>query len=103
VLAAVPPAVVTLILPVVAPAVTVALMVVAEITVKVAAVPLKLTDVAPVKLEPEMVMIAPTLPNEGEKVEILGAGPETIMVNAAELVAVPFGVVTAIVPVVAPA
>ena len=103
VLVAVPPAVVTLIVPVVAPLGTVVLIEVAERTVKIAAVPLKLTAVAPVKLEPDMVMIVPTLPAVGEKVVILGAGVETTTVNTAELVAVPFGVVTLIAPVVAPA
>src|SRR6185503_10387956 len=56
-----------------------------------------------VKLEPKIVTIVPALPIEGEKLVILGAGPETTTVNAAELVAVPFGVVTLIDPVVAPA
>ena len=52
-LKAVPVGVVTLTLPVLAPRGTMAAMSAAESTVKVAGVPLKVTAVAPVKLEPE--------------------------------------------------
>jgi len=48
-------------LPVVAPAGTVVLILVFEFTVKVAAVPLKVTAVAPVKLLPVIVTMVPTL------------------------------------------
>ena len=62
-LARVPLGVTTLIRPVVAPAGTEVVMAVpVEFTVKVAAVPLKLTAVAPVRLVPKTVILAPTLP-----------------------------------------
>src|SRR6185436_15488017 len=100
-LVAVPPGVVTLILPVVAPAGTVVLICVLDTTLKVAAVPLKLTLVVPVKSDPVMVTAAPTRPLVGENEEIVGAGGMTVKSPA--LVAVPPGVVTLILPVVAPA
>src|SRR6185436_17543026 len=100
-LVAVPPGVVTLILPVVAPAGTVVLICVLDTTLKVAAVPLKLTLVVPVKADPVMVTTAPTRPLVGENEEIVGAGGMTVKSPA--LVAVPPGVVTLILPVVAPA
>jgi hypothetical protein len=53
--------VVTVTHPLVAPAGTVALISVAETTVKVAEVPLKLTAVAPVRLSPRMITLAPVL------------------------------------------
>ena len=56
---AVPPGVVTLIRPLVVPAATVAVRLVAEPTVNVAAVPLMLTAVAPVRFVP---LIATTVP-----------------------------------------
>ena len=62
-------------------------------------VPLSLTDVAPVKLVPLTTTVVPTGPLVGEKPVIAGAG---ITVKLPALVAVPPGVVTAIVPVVAP-
>src|SRR5439155_1105092 len=61
-LLAVPPAVVTLIGPLVAADGTVAVIVVAEFTVKLALVPLNRTAVAPVKLVPLIVTVAPTAP-----------------------------------------
>ena len=70
---AVPPAVVTLTVPFV-PAPTLAIMLVAELTVNdCAAVPPKLTLVAPVKLLPVMVTWVPEPPMVGLKVVILGA------------------------------
>ena len=66
-----------------------------------AAVPLKETVVAPVRLVPVIVTLAPTGPAGGVKFVIVGAAAETVKVPA-ELV-VPFGVVSAIFPVVAPA
>ena len=101
-LLAVPPAVVTLIVPVVAPAGTVAVIAVAEFTVKLALVPLNPTAVAPVKFVPLIVTLVPTGPLLGAKLAIVGAF-ETVTVNALELVAVPPAVVTLSGPVVAPA
>ena len=74
-LVAVPPGVVTLTLPVVAPAGTVAEIDEAELTVKmVALVPLNLTAVAPFKLVPVIETFVPTLPLVGESDEIVGGG-----------------------------
>src|SRR5712691_810963 len=100
-LLAVPPGVVTLIGPVVAPAGTVAVMVVAEFTVKLALVPLNSTTVAPVKLVPLMVTLVPTGPLVGVKLEIVGELLVTVKLTA--LLAVPPAVVTLIGPLVAPA
>jgi len=72
-LVAVPPGVVTEIAPSVAPLGTLAVIVVAELTVKLAVVPLNLTLVAPVKLVPLTVTLVPTGPLAGEKPEIVGA------------------------------
>src|SRR2546430_4930276 len=67
-LVAVPPDVVTLNGPVVAPAGTVAWIAVVDVTVKVGAfVPLKLTAVTPAKFVPLMVTLAPTVPLAGVK------------------------------------
>ena len=91
---AVPPGVVIVILPD-APAPTTAVILVDELTVKdVAAIPPKLTDVAPVKFVPIMVMAAPVAALVGVK--------EVIFVNeinskpARE--ATPIGVITATLP-----
>jgi hypothetical protein len=100
-LLAVPPDVVTLSGPVVAPAGTVAWIAVAEVTVKVAAVPLNATDVVPVKFVPPIVTVAPTAPLVGLKLVIVGELATTV--NALALVAVPPDVVTLSGPVVAPA
>ena len=79
VLPALPPGVVTLTLPVAAPAGTVAVREVAETTVKeVAAIPLKLTDVAPVKLVPVRVTRVPTGPVAGEIAVRVGSGSVTV-------------------------
>ena len=99
-LLAVPPAVVTLIGPVEAPAGTVAVIVVAEFTVNVALVPLNSTALAPVKLVPLMVTLVPTGPLPGVKLEIVG-GLTTVKLPA--LFAVPPAVVTLIGPLEAPA
>ena len=96
----VPPGVVTLTLPVVAPAGTVAIIWVAELTVNVAAVPLKLTAVAPLRLLPVMTTDVPGVPLVGLRLVITGAGGSTV--NGAPLL-VPPGVVTLTLPVVAPA
>ena len=66
-------------------------------TVNEAALPLNLTAVAPVKLAPVIVTTVPTGPLVGEKLVIRGP---TVKLPA--LVAVPPGVVTLIVPDVAP-
>ena len=71
---------------------------VAEFTVKVALAPLNVTAVAPVKLVPLMVTLVPTGPLAGVKLVIVGG---LITVKLPALVAVPSGVVTLIVPVVA--
>src|SRR5438552_11001239 len=60
-LVAVPPGAVTLSVPEVAPAGTVARMVVSEVTVKVALVPLNATALAPVKLDPVIVTLVPKI------------------------------------------
>ena len=92
---AVPPGVVTDIVPLV-PLATTAVILVALTTVKeVAAVPPKLTAVAPVKLVPVMVTIAPDAADDGVNELMLGAG---INVKLLEELAVPPGAVTDIVP-----
>src|SRR5206468_1776206 len=87
-LVAVPPDVVTLIVPVLAPPGTVAVIDVDEFTVKLALVPLKATAVAPVKLEPEIVTVVPTGPLVGEKPVIVG-GLETVTVTGFEFQGTP--------------
>jgi hypothetical protein len=99
-LIAVPPAVVTLIGPVVTPAGTVARIAVAEVTLKLALTELKVTEVAPVKFVPLMVTLVPTGPLVGAKLVIVGG---STTVNALLLIAVPPAVVTLIGPVVTPA
>ena len=96
VLVAVPAAVVTPILPNVAPAGTVAVILVDELTVNAAAVPLNVTAVAPVKFAPLTTTLAPGAPLAGVNPVIRGATMKLVA-----LVAVPFGVVTLIEPVVA--
>ena len=66
---------------------------------KVAIAPLKATRVVPVKLVPLMVTLVPTGPLAGVKLVIVGG---LITVKLPALVAVPPGVVTLIVPAVAP-
>jgi hypothetical protein len=73
-LVSVPLEIATVTLPVVAPAGTVAVISVAETTLKVAAVPLKRTLVAPVKLLPKIVTSAPTMP-EPVRVSTKGFSP----------------------------
>jgi hypothetical protein len=73
-LVAVPPAVVTLILPLLAPAGTVARIPVDDSTVNEAAAPLNLTVLAPEKLLPLIVTAVPTTPVIGSKPEMAGAG-----------------------------
>ena len=96
-LVAVPAAVVTAMTPVVAPAGTVAVILTGVLTVKVAAVPLNVTDDAPAKLAPLMATLVPAVPVDGVKLVIRGA-----TMKLAALVAVPPGdVVTTIAPVFA--
>src|SRR5204863_477411 len=77
-LVAVPPAVVTLIVPVVAPFGTDVVICVSEFTVnELAEVPLNFTAVAPVKPEPEMATLVPTGPLAGLK-ELITGGPMTV-------------------------
>jgi hypothetical protein len=98
-LVSVPPGVVTLILPVVAPAGTDVSIRVAETRVKLAAVPLNRTLVAPPRFVPVIVTEAPTGPLAGAKEAMVGAGTN---VKSLALVSVPPGVVTLILPVVDP-
>ena len=96
----VPPGVVTLSGPVVAPVGTVAWIVVAEVTVKLALTPLNATAVAPVKFVPLIVTLVPTGPLVGVKLVIVGG--LAVTVKGLALVAVPPAVVTLTGPVVAP-
>ena len=98
-LVAVPPALVTVILPVVAPKGTVAVIFVLEFTVKSAAVALNFTAVAVLKLVPLMVMSSPTTPLVGEIEVMVAMAPFTV--NVALLVPVPPAVVTEMGPVLA--
>jgi hypothetical protein len=97
-LVSVPPGVVTEIRPVAAPAGTVAVIFVFELTVNEADVPANLTDVAPAKPLPLIVTVVPTGPLVGENDEIVGS---TNTVKSEALVAVP-SAVTLMGPVVAP-
>ena len=102
--AAVPPGVVTVIVPVVAPAGTVAVIWVALLAVKVeAGAPWKATVVAPVKFVPVRMTEEPTGPDTGAKEVIVGADTTTVKVKLPVEVALPPGVVTEIVPLLAPA
>ena len=78
-LVAVPPAVVTLIGPPVAPDGTVAVICVSELTVKLAPVPLNVTELAPVNAEPVIVTDVPGGPLVGEKEEIVGAAGGAVL------------------------
>jgi len=98
-LASSPAGVVRLMRPVVAPAGTVAVICVGELTLKTAMRPLKRTSVAPVKLAPMIVTVPPTALPVGTKLVMAGAA-ETV--KLAVLAAVPLAVVTLIGPVAAP-
>ena len=102
-LVAVPPGVVRLIGPLPAPSGTVAVICVAETTVNVALVPLKLTALAPEKFVPLTVTDDPTAPLAGLNPVTVGAGGGPITVKLAALAAVPPGVVTLTGPLPAPA
>src|SRR5438093_13572969 len=99
-LVAVPPGVVTLSGPVVAPLGTVPTRRASDLTVKLALVPLTRTAVAPVKAAPVIVTLVPTGPLVGVKLVIVGALAVTVKLLMLE--AVPPGVVTLSGPVVAP-
>src|SRR5712691_13134574 len=88
-LLAVPPGVVTLIAPLVAPLGTVAVICVSELTVQEAAAPLKATAVAPVTCEPLIVTAVPTGPLAGLNELIVGAALTAVTVKPVELVGVP--------------
>ena len=92
---------VTLIRPVVAPLGTDELMCESSVTENAAPVPLNFTALAPVSPVPVIVTGVVTGPLSGLKVVIVGVG-EGLTVNCAD-VAVPPGVVTVMVPVLAPA
>ena len=76
----VPPGVVTVTLPVLAPAGTVAVICVPAFTVNAAAAPLKLTVVAPVKLVPVSTTLVPAVPLVGLRLLIVGpaTAPEIV-------------------------
>src|SRR5947209_9337637 len=86
----VPAGVVTRIGPVTAPVGTVAVICVPEFTVKLVAVPAKLTALAPVKPLPVMVRLVPTGPLVGVK-EVIEGG--TVTTKLEELVPIPAGAV----------
>jgi hypothetical protein len=98
-LVAVPPGVVTAILPVVVPAGTVAVIRALLTTLKVAALPPKVTAVAPVKPVPLTLTLVPTGPEVGAKLVTVGAA---ITMKLVALAPLPPGFVTAMVPLVAP-
>ena len=95
-LVAVPPGVVTEIVPVVAPVGTVVEIWLASVTEKVADVPLNFTLVAPVKFVPVKVTVASTCPLAGEK--LVSVGLATLTVKLLTEVAVPCGVKSEIFP-----
>lgn len=98
---AVPPGVVTLRVPVVTPVGAVAEIVVGLLTVNLeAAVPLNLTDVAPVKSDPVRVTMVAAPPLVGVMPEMVGG---TTTVKVPELLTVPPAVVTLSLPLEAPA
>jgi hypothetical protein len=101
-LLAMPPAAVTTTLPVVAPAGTVAVMLLALQLLMVAVVPLNFTLPLPCdepKFEPAMTMAEPTAPLFGVRLLMLGAA---VTVNVTPLLATPPAAVTTTLPVVAP-
>jgi hypothetical protein len=102
-LVAVPPGVVTVIFPVVAPVGTlVSIRVPWVFTVYDALTPLNRTAVAPANPLPLIRTEVPTGPLLGENEEIVGAVAVVVTVKFVALVAVPPGVVTVIFPVTAP-
>src|SRR5215813_11357971 len=98
-LVAVPPGVVTEIVPVVAPAGTVVEMWPASVTEKVADVPLNFTAVAPVKFVPVNLTVASICPLIGEKLVSVGLAAVTVKLLAE--IAAPCDVTSEILPVTA--
>jgi hypothetical protein len=98
-LVAITAVVVTVILPVVAPAGTVVITSASDTRLKVADVLLNLTAFTPVKPVPLIVTAVPGEPLDGEKLLIVGLTETTKLLA---LVAMPSDVVTPILPVVAP-
>ncbi len=98
-LVTVPPGVVMLITPVLAPLGTVMLTVPSRFTVKVAATPPMLTLLAPVRFVPVTVMTVPAAPEAGEKLVMVGAG--VVTVNLSEALADPADEVSVTAPVMA--
>ncbi len=97
-LVAEPPAVVTVIFPVLAPVGTVAVTLLSEMMGKVVAfTPPKVTIVVCVRPVPLMVTMVPTLPLDGEKLLIVG-----VTLNFWRLFRLPLGRTTVTVPVLAP-
>ena len=96
-LLAVPPGVVTEILPVVAPEGTVAVILVEELRVNAAASPLNRTEDAPLNVLPSIVTLVPACPEAGVKPVIWGSTKKVPTLEAR-----PAGLVTLILPVVAP-
>ena len=92
-----PPAVVTVIFPVVAPLGTVAVILLSEMNLNVAAFTPKVTFVVCVRPVPLMVTMVPTLPLDGEKLLIVG-----VTLNCWRLFRLPLGRTTVTVPVLAP-
>ena len=88
----------TLILPLVPPTSTMAVICVSESTVKLICSHPSVTPSAPVKRSPVMTTLVPTEPLGGEKLKICGLTRKTLL-----LFSVPLGVVTVTEPVVAPA
>jgi hypothetical protein len=104
-LVAVPPAVVTVILPVRAPLGTVTVICVPDgfTENELAATPPNFTAVAPLRPVPLIMTEVPTGPLDGENDEIVGTGAqEELTVKSAALVSEPSPVTTPILPVVAP-
>jgi len=99
-LVAVPPGVVTVISPLVVPACTLAVMVVAFTRIKIAVMLLHFTEKTLVKLVPVMVITVYSAPLVGVNAVMVGGG---ITVKTPLLVAVPPGVVSTIFPLFAPA
>jgi hypothetical protein len=97
-LVAVPAGVLTLIGPLAAPGGTVACIAVLDVILKLAATPLKVTAVAPVKLVPLMVTVVPAGPEPGEKL-VMAGGLTTAKLLALD--AVPPAALTLMSPVVA--
>ena len=102
-LVAVPPAVVTPILPLFATVGTPKTMLVGDTTVKGADAPLRVSSVAFAKFEPVTVTAVPAPPEVGLNPEMVGAAVATVTVYDVAEVAVPPGAVTLIGPLTAPA